>query len=129
MKQRTILYENEGVFILEKVVNTDGETVREKKTPTTFAEAQALQRKVNQSKIDNLLGQVEAFGLAKTDIAKLHITFKDELLEFVEYGTDTFKNAITNYNTPGDVLTILDAVANPDNNFTIRDSIIYELNK
>lgn len=106
----------------------NGET-RVNEKPVSFAEAQAIQRATNQAKIDNLLGQVEAFGLSKSYIAKLHIEFKDELLEFVEYGTDTFKNTITSYNTPGDVLTILDTVANPDNGFTIRDSIIYELNK
>lgn len=122
-----IFYINKQPFLRTK--RTVNGVDRFNENEISFAEAQAIQRSANQSKIDNLLGQVEAFGLPKADIAKLHIAFKDELLEFVEYGTDTFKTAITNYNTPGDILTILDTVANPDNNFTIRDSIIYELNK
>lgn len=95
----------------------------------SFSQAQEIKRSNNQKKIDHLFGQIEAFGLDRSMIATLHNTFKTEVDEFVEHGTDTLKNAITNYNTPGEIKTILDTEANPENNYTIRDSIIYELNK
>ena len=86
-------------------------------------------RQDRESRVDNLVAQLPVFGLSIADLEKVFLEFKGEFFSYIWLGTDTFKNAITNYNTPGDVLTILDTVANQENQYTIRMSILHELNK
>lgn len=115
-----IIYENQQTYIQ----NEDGARYQ-----VPLSKAGFVMRKTRENRIDNLVAQLPVFGLQLSDLEKVFLEFKDEFFSYIWLGTDTFKTAITNYNTPGDILTILDTVANPDNNFTIRDSIIYELNK
>jgi hypothetical protein len=111
---------------MKNSISLDGEVVQGE---ISFSKAGGFLRNTRENKIDNLVAQLPVFGLSLSDLEKVFLEFKEEFFSYIWLGTDTFKNAITNYNTQGEVLTILDTVANPDNNFTIRDSIIYELNK
>jgi hypothetical protein len=94
----------------------------------SFEEAGRMERELRQSRIDKLIASTKVYSVLEEDIIAIFEEFKNQVDQYIAIGSSSFKVAITN-ETGTAIATRLDKLANPSNGFTIRDSILFELNK
>lgn len=89
-----------------------------------------IKREERQKHIDYLISQVDSglFPVNKEQAEAIFEAFSSEVSAYINVGSNSFYTAIQN-ETGTSIATTLDTVANPANGFTIRQSILFELDK
>lgn len=130
-KTFTDIMENDvliGIEILFEWIGMNGE-VAESKTQEVYLdilESGELVRKRRQRAIDKLVLSTRAFPKIAYVLDTIFAHYKTEIEKFIATGSSVFKDAMEN-ETDAEIKKLLNAIANPENNFTVKDSILYEI--
>ena len=129
-----------GIDILFEWMD-DQNNVADSKTQRVYMdmlETGELLRKRRQRAIDRLIVSAKMYDKALADanisqpqtleqtVGIIFDHYRTEMDKFIETGSDEWKNAM-NSETDPQISGILGYVANPANNFTIKDSILFEI--
>lgn len=125
------IIENDVLVGVEIVFNWIGEDdeIEDTKTQKAYLdilEAGEMTRKRRQRAIDKLVLSTRAFPQIAYVLDTIFSHYKVEIEKFIATGSDVFRDAMENEENE-EIKGLLNAIANPENNFTVKDSILYEI--